>query len=207
MIEFLVTDHQADNPSRGGLRSLYEWLTGAQQASAAPAIQPAEAVPSRVGRYAIERKLGEGGMGVVYAARDDRLERTVALKTMSSPAGDDTARQRFWREARAAASVNHPNVCQIYEIGEDGGELFIAMELLEGEALAERLRRGPLSAVRGGADRPRNPRRPLRAARPRHRPPRPQAVERVPHRARREAARFRPGAAAARRIARPRGRA
>ena len=64
---------------------------------------------------------------------------------MLSPADDETARKRFWREARAAASVNHPNVCQIYEIGEDNGQLFIAMELLEGEALAERLRRGPLS--------------------------------------------------------------
>jgi non-specific serine/threonine protein kinase len=81
-------------------------------------------------------------MGVVYAARDERLERTVALKTMSSLASDETARKRFWREARAAASVNHPNVCQIYEIGEDRGELFIAMELLEGESLAERLRQG-----------------------------------------------------------------
>ena len=59
--------------------------------------------------------------------------------------GDETARKRFWREARAAASVNHPNVCQLYEIGEDEGELFIAMELLEGESLAARLRRGPLS--------------------------------------------------------------
>ena len=135
-------------------------------------------------------------MGVVYAARDERLERTVALKTMSSLADDETARKRFWREARAAASVNHPNVCQIYEIGEDGGELFIAMELLEGEALAERLRRGPLSVSRGGADRPRHAGRALGAARPRHRPPRPQAVQRVPHAARREAARLRPGAAA-----------
>ena len=105
----------------------------------------ADGLPARIGHYAIARKLGEGGMGVVYAARDERLERTVALKTMSSLASDETARKRFWREARAAASVNHPNVCQIYEIGEDGGELFIAMELLEGEALAERLRRGPLS--------------------------------------------------------------
>ena len=84
-------------------------------------------------------------MGIVYAARDERLERAVAVKTMKALAGDETARKRFWREARAAASVNHPNVCQLYEIGEDGGELFIAMELLEGEALAERLRRGPLS--------------------------------------------------------------
>jgi eukaryotic-like serine/threonine-protein kinase len=106
-----------------------------------------ENVPPRVGHYAIERKLGEGGMGIVYAARDERLERLVALKTMSSLSRDETARKRFWREARAAASVNHPNVCQIYEIGEDDGQLFIAMELLEGEVLAERLRRGALSIV------------------------------------------------------------
>ena len=104
-------------------------------------------VPGRIGRYTIERKLGAGGMGVVYAARDERLQRTVALKTLSSLADDPTARKRFWREARAAASVNHPNVCQIYEIGEDDGELFIAMELLEGEVLSERLRRGALSAT------------------------------------------------------------
>ena len=84
-------------------------------------------------------------MGIVYSARDERLERVVALKTMKSLAGDETARKRFWREARAAASVNHPNACQLYEIGEDGGELFIAMELLEGEGLGERLRRGALS--------------------------------------------------------------
>src|SRR5207245_9315265 len=108
---------------------------------------PPERVPARIGRYAITSMLAEGGTGVVYPARDDRLERTVALKTMASLAADETARKRFWREARAAASVNHPNVCQLYEIGEDGGELFIAMELLEGEALAERLRRGPLGPV------------------------------------------------------------
>ena len=86
-------------------------------------------------------------MGVVYAARDERLHRTVALKTMSSLSKDETARKRFWREARAAASVNHPNICQIYEIGEDQGQLFIAMELLEGEVLSDRLRRGAMSAA------------------------------------------------------------
>jgi non-specific serine/threonine protein kinase len=84
-------------------------------------------------------------MGVVYVARDERLQRSVALKTMASLARDETARQRFWREARAAASVNHPNICQIYEIGEDGGDLFIAMELLEGESLSDRVRQGPLT--------------------------------------------------------------
>ena len=87
-------------------------------------------------------------MGVVYAARDERLGRTVALKMMSSLASDETARKRFWREARAAASVSHPNICQIYEIGEDQGELFIAMELLEGEPLSEEMQQGPMSVSR-----------------------------------------------------------
>jgi eukaryotic-like serine/threonine-protein kinase len=104
-------------------------------------------IPGRIGHYTLSHKLGEGGMGVVYAARDERLHRTVALKTMSAVGRDEGARKRFWREARAAASVSHPNVCQIYEIGEDAGELFIVMELLEGEVLAERLRRSAMSAA------------------------------------------------------------
>jgi TolB-like protein/tetratricopeptide (TPR) repeat protein len=84
-------------------------------------------------------------MGVVYAARDERLHRTVALKTISSAVADsEVARKRFWREARAAASVNHPNICLIHDIGEADGTLFIAMELLEGESLADRLKRGPM---------------------------------------------------------------
>ena len=103
--------------------------------------------PARIGPYAIERKLGEGGMGVVYAARDERLQRTIALKTLSSVASDPEARKRFWREARAAASVNHPNICQIYEIGEDHETLFIVMELLEGQVLSDRLRAGPLNGA------------------------------------------------------------
>ncbi|HVJ28198.1 MAG TPA: protein kinase [Vicinamibacterales bacterium] len=103
-------------------------------------------LPARIGRYTIERKLGEGGMGVVYAARDDRLERTIALKTLSAASDDEIGRERVWREAKAAASVNHPNICQIYEVGEDAGRLFIAMELLEGQALADSLLGGPLSA-------------------------------------------------------------
>jgi serine/threonine-protein kinase len=75
-------------------------------------------VPSRIGHYAIERKLGQGGMGVVYAARDERLKRTVALKMMSSFAHDERRARASGEKARVAASVNHPNVCQIYEIGE-----------------------------------------------------------------------------------------
>jgi eukaryotic-like serine/threonine-protein kinase len=141
-----VTDKPAHNTSRGRLRGFYDWLTGVTPVQQPPPSNlPREDLPSRIGHYAIARKLGEGGMGVVYAARDERLARTVALKAMSSLSNDETARKRFWREARAAASVNHPNICQIYEIGEDRGNLFIAMELLEGEALAETLRRGPMS--------------------------------------------------------------
>ena len=138
-------------------------------------------LPARIGHYAIVRKLGEGGMGVVYAARDERLQRTVALKTMSSRHRDETRAQAVLARGRAAASVNHPNVCQIYEIGEDDGELFIAMELLEGEALSERLGSGPLQRRRGGADRARHARRALGASRARHRPSRSQAVEHVSH--------------------------
>jgi serine/threonine protein kinase/tetratricopeptide (TPR) repeat protein len=145
-----VSDKQTDSRSGRWRRALYDWLLGPTPApESRPGADPPAGSdePTRIGHYAIIRKLGEGGMGVVYAARDERLERTVALKTMSSVADDDTARKRFWREARAAASVNHPNICQIHEIGDEGGTLFIAMELLEGESLADRLRAGPLGAA------------------------------------------------------------
>ncbi len=98
-------------------------------------------MPERIGRYRVLRKLGEGGMGVVYLAHDERLERDLAVKTLSGASADESARRRLWREAKAAASVNHPNVCQLYEIGEDGDVVFLAMELLEGEPLSERMRR------------------------------------------------------------------
>jgi eukaryotic-like serine/threonine-protein kinase len=133
-----------DNEPRGRLRALIEWLKGAQPPK--PHVPSGgHTVPARLGHYRITGKLGEGGMGVVYAARDERLGRTVAIKTMSSVAGDETARKRFWREARAAASVSHPNICQIYEIGEDAGELYIAMELLEGISLSDQMRGGAIS--------------------------------------------------------------
>jgi serine/threonine-protein kinase len=97
-------------------------------------------------RYRIGRKLGEGGMGVVFAAHDERLDRAVAIKRMRQ-GGDEQERQRLWREARVAASVSHPNICQLYEIEEDGLELFLTMELLDGEPLSVRLERGPLTAA------------------------------------------------------------
>ena len=120
-----------------------EWLFGGAK-PAATAADPRE-LPSRIGRYRVLHKLGQGGMGIVYAAEDEGLGRQVALKTIADP--DESARKRFRREARAAASVNHPHVCQLFEISEDSGRLFIAMELLAGEPLSERLRRGPLPAA------------------------------------------------------------
>ncbi len=98
-----------------------------------------------IGRYRVVRQLGEGGMGVVYEAHDERLDRTVAVKLMRDAIDGPQAIERFWREARAAA-ISHPHICQIYELGEDGGRPFIVMERLVGETLAERLARGPLPA-------------------------------------------------------------
>src|SRR3954471_20813134 len=95
----------------------------------------------RIGPYRILRKLGEGGMGVVYAAEDERLRRTVAIKTIRD-AGDSSARERFFREARAAASLKHPHVCQLFDIGDESGRPFRVRELPEGEPLSQRVHRG-----------------------------------------------------------------
>ncbi len=83
-------------------------------------------------------------MGVVYSAYDDRLGRPVAIKMIKAAVAEPGARDRLRREARSAASVNHPAICQLYEIGEEQGELFLAMELLQGESLAARIARGTM---------------------------------------------------------------
>ena len=100
----------------------------------------------RIGRYRIIRQIGRGGMGVVYEAMDERLQRPVAIKTIL-PAANAVMRDRFLREARAAAAVSHPHICQLFEIGEHEGDPFLAMELLQGEALSTRLERGAMAAA------------------------------------------------------------
>ena len=100
---------------------------------------------SRIGPYEITASLGEGGMGVVYRATDSRLKREVAIKVLPEVFAADADRlARFEREAQVLAQLQHPNIASIYGLEESNGFRALVMELVEGEDLAERLKRGPL---------------------------------------------------------------
>ncbi len=102
-------------------------------------------IDQTISHYKIAEKLGEGGMGVVYKAEDTKLDRPVALKFLAPHLlRDEEARKRFEREAKAAAALNHPNVCTVHEIAEADGRTFIAMAFLEGESLDKKIEAGPL---------------------------------------------------------------
>ena len=98
-----------------------------------------------ISHYRITEKLGQGGMGVVYKAEDLQLGRPAALKFLS-PAylEDEEQRARFIKEARAAAALDHPNICTIYEAGEEDGLIFLAMAYVEGDTVTQKIRSGPL---------------------------------------------------------------
>jgi serine/threonine protein kinase len=100
----------------------------------------ADLVGQTISRYRVLDVLGVGGMGVVYRAEDSRLGRAVALKFLSTSLEQDPiALRQFQREARATSSLNHPSICTVYEVDEWNGQPFIAMELLNGQTLRERV--------------------------------------------------------------------
>ena len=106
---------------------------------------PADMEGQTLSHYRIVEKLGEGGMGTVYRAEDLHRGRSVALKVLhSDKVGGESGIERLKREARACVALHHPNITRIYEVDEDGGTFFIAMELVDGETLRVMLESGPL---------------------------------------------------------------
>jgi serine/threonine protein kinase len=100
-----------------------------------------------IGHYRIRRKIGQGAMGVVYEGWDERLERPVAIKTIAEANESRDARSRLWREARSLARINHPHVCQVFDVLEEGGALVLILELLDGQSLTDRLLTGAITTA------------------------------------------------------------
>ena len=141
---------------------------------------------SRLGTYEIVSRIGAGGMGEVYRARDLKLSRDVAIKVLpEATAADPVALSRFQNEARAVAALSHSNILAIHDFGSEAGVAFAVMELLEGETLRQRLDRGPIPLRRAAEiARGNRPGAGRRAPEGNH-PPRPEAREPVPHQRRR----------------------
>ena len=105
---------------------------------------------TKISHYQITSILGRGGMGVVYKAIDQKLQRTVAIKSLPPESmGDEKLKKRLMSEARAASQLNHPNICTIYEVDEVDGILFIVMEYVTGHTLSDEIRNGPIDIGKG----------------------------------------------------------
>jgi len=145
---FLESACEGDGEIRGEVEQLLnadEQANGLMERPLRPA-PIALSAGARLGPYQIVRVLGAGGMGEVYQARDPRLKRTVAIKTLRGYlVGSQEAHVRFEREAQAVASLSHAHICTLYDIGNEGDIDYLVMEDLEGETLAARLNRGPMS--------------------------------------------------------------
>src|SRR3954470_14353627 len=101
---------------------------------------------TKLGPYEVVSALGAGGMGEVYRALDTRLDRSVAIKVLSPQVVSTTnLKERFEREARAISALNHPHICQLYDVGSQDGTEYLVMEFVEGETVADRLAKGPFS--------------------------------------------------------------
>jgi len=111
----------------------------------AAVVEQLTAPGAQLGRYQVLERIGAGGMGEVYKARDPRLDRTVAIKLLRGVLSEAPEfRRRFEREARATSALNHPHICALHDVGEQAGILYLVMEYVDGRTLAERLRKGPL---------------------------------------------------------------
>jgi serine/threonine protein kinase/WD40 repeat protein len=164
--EYLARLANGDQPSPGEYRERFPVLireeqevrgllstasreasTAALQVGPGPAVRREHRLPEKFGRYRILRQLGAGGMGVVYLAHDTELDRLVALKVPHSAGDGPEALERFHREARAAATLTHPNLCPVYDAGVIEGVPYLTMAYVEGRTLAEFLRSGPAPAL------------------------------------------------------------
>lgn len=133
------------NPSAAQTKGGQSADTSVDAARAVPPPKSSEALPKSFGRFEISRQLGKGAFGTVYLARDPKLDRNVALKVpQAAEFHDDTERQRFLREAKAAAGLSHPNICRVHEVSEADGRDFIVMEYVEGKPLDDYVARGKI---------------------------------------------------------------